>query len=127
MTYLYRVFDAADLLLYIGIAESFEQRLSQHEINSGWFDKAERLVVEWHTDRRSALTAEGTAIEAERPLWNRVGSPYRAAAEELVYAATPAMCGPQTPKELEALLVARLRRRFRLLRTVERRYRDTTA
>lgn len=124
MTDLYRAFDASDQLLYVGIAENFELRLSQHESTSGWFDLAERVAVEWYESRSIALKAEAYAIRTENPLWNLAGSPHRADAQRLVATADLHRMTVPSQDELEALgelWKARTRRRFQLLRTAERR------
>lgn len=120
MTCVYRAFDAEDRLLYVGIADDVERRIAAHQGGSGWFDHAERLVIESHVDRAAAMSAERQIITRERPLWNLQGSPDKAAAQKLVdeFAASQTITIP-TAEELEALLElfdSRERRLRRLLR-----------
>lgn len=71
-TALYRHFDAAGALLYVGISLSTVQRLSQHKQRAGWYDQIASVTIEWHPTREAALTAEAIAIAKEGPLWNVV-------------------------------------------------------
>jgi predicted GIY-YIG superfamily endonuclease len=69
-TALYRWWDAADLLLYIGISDELAERVKGHVKGSSWMDFAVRSTIERHPTRSAALDAEETAIKAERPLFN---------------------------------------------------------
>lgn len=69
-TALYRHFDAAGALLYVGISLSAVQRLGQHRDRSGWYSQIAQVSIEWFTDRRLALAAESLAIAQEKPLRN---------------------------------------------------------
>lgn len=71
-TALYRHFDAAGALLYVGISLSVVQRLQQHKRAAGWFGEIARVDVQWHPTREAALAAERAAICAEGPSWNVV-------------------------------------------------------
>jgi excinuclease UvrABC nuclease subunit len=69
-TALYRHFDAAGVLLYVGISLSAVQRLGQHRQTSGWYTDIASVTIEWLHDRAAALTAEANAIAVESPLHN---------------------------------------------------------
>lgn len=70
-TALYRHYDSAGRLLYIGISLSAAARLAQHVQGSEWArDIASMTVEQWPT-RAAAAEAERAAIQAERPMWNR--------------------------------------------------------
>lgn len=69
-TCLYRHFDSADKLLYVGISLNSIKRLQQHRFNSNWFLQIARVEIEWHSTRVAALTAEAIAIARENPMWN---------------------------------------------------------
>lgn len=69
-TALYRHFDAAGQLLYVGISLSAVQRLAQHRQTAHWFDRIARIDIEWHDSREEALAAEVVAIKAEAPQCN---------------------------------------------------------
>jgi predicted GIY-YIG superfamily endonuclease len=70
-TALYRIWGAADLLLYIGISKDFGSRWKQHAKQQPWWDEMERLTVDrWYGSRQEAEAAERTAIKAEKPKYN---------------------------------------------------------
>lgn len=70
---LYRHFDAAGQLLYVGIATNFSNRTSQHSANSPWLARfAHRVEAVWLPTREAALAAERYAIQAEAPIFNKV-------------------------------------------------------
>lgn len=67
---LYRHFDAAGALLYVGIALDPVSRLSAHRRKSKWADEITTVTVEYFPTWREAERAERAAIAAERPLHN---------------------------------------------------------
>ena len=69
---LYRHFDAAGDLLYVGISLSAVGRLAQHRSSADWFDQIAKIEIEQFETRDLALAAEAAAINAERPKYNRV-------------------------------------------------------
>lgn len=69
-TALYRHFGPDDELLYIGIATNALRRMSGHA-TAQWAHRVRRITIEMHPSREAALRAEGEAIHAERPLYNR--------------------------------------------------------
>lgn len=72
-TALYRLYDANDVLLYIGISNDpdFRWKAHQHGVNrDGWPSQATRRTVEWRNTRAEALSAEVDAIRAEQPRCN---------------------------------------------------------
>lgn len=69
-TALYRYFDEADLLLYVGISDRLRSRTGSHIAGSSWMDFAVRSTIERHPTRAIALEAEEAAIHAEHPLFN---------------------------------------------------------
>lgn len=73
-TCLYRYFDEAGTLLYVGIAKDPEARKRGHRVMSEWFTCANRRDDIWFDTRELALAAERLAIKEERPLFNRCGS-----------------------------------------------------
>jgi hypothetical protein len=70
-TALYRHFDAAGALLYVGISMNTIQRTAQHKHGAKWFQRIARIDIEWHPTRSAALTAEAIAIAKENPECNQ--------------------------------------------------------
>ncbi|MFI7329322.1 GntR family transcriptional regulator [Streptomyces rubiginosohelvolus] len=72
-TALYRLYNADDRLLYIGISREPEARLRDHRWaphHGKWAKLIERREITWHSSRAAALTAEAAAIREERPAHN---------------------------------------------------------
>ena len=69
-TALYRHYDAAGCLLYVGISLSATARLGTHRAQARWADSIARVDVEYLPDRPQAIAAERRAIVAEKPRWN---------------------------------------------------------
>jgi predicted GIY-YIG superfamily endonuclease len=84
----YRLYDEAGALLYVGSSFDPDRRLADHQ-RKAWGYLIARRTVEWHPDRDAADATEGRAIEAERPQYNHVGTPEYAARRRAEYAATP--------------------------------------
>jgi predicted GIY-YIG superfamily endonuclease len=74
-TTLYRVYDNADRLIYVGISERVFDRLGQHT-RDGWTVYAVKVTLQRYTDREAAAAAEGAAIRDEDPVWNLRGRPF---------------------------------------------------
>ncbi len=68
---LYRHFNQAGELLYVGISASPMQRTRAHGYAASWFRQVERITVEWHPSRAEAEAAEKHAIRAEKPRFNK--------------------------------------------------------
>jgi hypothetical protein len=68
--WLYRHFDANELLLYVGIAYDTNDRRRQHEQKSRWFPLVCRETTTRFPDRTAARAAEVAAIADEQPLFN---------------------------------------------------------
>lgn len=77
-TAVYRLFDERDALLYVGISKRFGERWEQHAAIQPWWPTVHHQSVEWHPTREDALLAEKRAINEERPVHNRRGSPWEA-------------------------------------------------
>jgi hypothetical protein len=67
---LYRHFDSAGKLLYVGISYRSTERTFAHSDSSHWFDEVTRIEIERFPSRRAALDAEMQAIKLEKPLHN---------------------------------------------------------
>lgn len=70
MTTLYRLFDAQDELLYVGISDNWSGRLRQHVKGKPWSPEITRVQLAEFPSRDDALGAEREAILAERPRFN---------------------------------------------------------
>lgn len=70
-TTLYRFFDQAGALLYVGVAANPLARLNQHAIEKLWIDDVSTITLEHFDTRRAALDAEHAAIRIERPRHNQ--------------------------------------------------------
>lgn len=98
-TQLYRHFDAAGRLLYVGISLNSVMRLSQHKLHSQWFAQIAHVEVETFPNRAAALQAERRAIAVEKPQHNIAGRTWGAGEPELTV---------DTPRLARAALIARV-------------------
>ncbi|WP_405531523.1 GIY-YIG nuclease family protein [Streptomyces avidinii] len=73
MTALYRIFDAEDRLLYVGISGYPVTRLDAHRRGAPWRAEIARHAVEEFPTRQQAAFAESEAINIERPRYNKQG------------------------------------------------------
>lgn len=77
--HLYRHFDAAGVLLYVGVSINALTRLAAHKQHAHWFWRIAKVeVTNWKT-REASLQAEKKAIQTERPLFNITHRARRAA------------------------------------------------
>jgi predicted GIY-YIG superfamily endonuclease len=68
--HLYRHFDKAGTLLYIGVTLDPLRRTIAHRTRAHWWAEVATITLERYADRRTALEAEVAAIKAERPTHN---------------------------------------------------------
>lgn len=91
-TALYRCYDLAGVLLYVGISDNLKARFAQHAADKPWWPEVTRKTVAWHPSRAEAEAAETAAIRAEHPRHNIKGvvppppRPARSAARPVSYA-----------------------------------------
>jgi hypothetical protein len=71
---LYRFFDDADQLLYVGITLNPPARFAQHRGSKGWWDTVVRIDLERYPNKVAVLAAEREAIITEVPAFNVVHS-----------------------------------------------------
>lgn len=71
-TTVYRLFDADDGLLYVGVTRDPTQRFKEHS-KRGWWGRVARTDLAVYPDRPTALAVERQAIVGEAPIHNRVG------------------------------------------------------
>lgn len=69
-TELYRHYDPAGVLLYVGVSLYGLARLKDHSNQSAWFERIARVEIERFPSRDAALKAEQDAIAKEKPLYN---------------------------------------------------------
>ena len=73
MTTLYRMFDAAGDLLYVGITSRGGRRFDEHAKVQPWWVEVASVTVEHFATRTEALAAELAAIRVEDPTYNAAG------------------------------------------------------
>lgn len=66
----YRLFDGADDLLYVGMSYDPELRWKSLAATKPWWPKVERKTVEWVGDFPTTRDVEASAIKDERPRYN---------------------------------------------------------
>jgi len=71
---LYRFFDAAGVLLYVGITDYLTNRFSQHSVVQPWWGDWATFHVTRYASRAEVKFAERIAIKLEKPLHNVVHS-----------------------------------------------------
>jgi hypothetical protein len=74
-TAVYRVYDAAGRLLYVGVSCDPELRLDAHSHGAPWAADCHRETLTWYDTRPAALAAEAEAIASEDPVYNVKGKP----------------------------------------------------
>lgn len=67
---LYRLYDANDRLLYVGMTSDPKKRWAAHAVRKPWWPEVATRDVEWFADRKAAQEAEAAAIRGESPLYN---------------------------------------------------------
>jgi predicted GIY-YIG superfamily endonuclease len=70
-TALYRLYNAADVLLYVGITDDLRARMGQHAREQDWWPEVARKTVALYDDREAADRAETLAVAAENPVHNK--------------------------------------------------------
>jgi predicted GIY-YIG superfamily endonuclease len=70
--HLYRHFNSAGELLYVGVSLSALNRLGQHKDHSAWYKTISSVTLEEFESRDAALQAEREAIANEKPRHNLV-------------------------------------------------------
>lgn len=69
-TAIYRFFNAAGELLYVGITCDTERRFRNHAADKAWWPEVANRTVAWLDTRYDAETAEARAIRDESPIHN---------------------------------------------------------
>lgn len=82
MFYVYRQFDSAGVLLYVGFSVDVKRRMRAHRTTSSWRHQIATVTSELFLTRKAALFAERRAIVNEHPLFNAThGDTVKRAAE----------------------------------------------
>lgn len=68
--YVYRLFDAAERLLYVGFTVAPRQRMRQHAGEQPWWPEVATARLDQYANRADALAVEATAIATENPVHN---------------------------------------------------------
>lgn len=68
-TGVYRFYDEAELLLYVGVTQGLPKRLQEHRWTE-WHRSIRHVTVEWFDDKYEGLVAEQMAIIKEKPKHN---------------------------------------------------------
>jgi hypothetical protein len=66
----YRHFNAAGDLLYVGVSNGFTRRQRVHARSAHWFPEISRIEIERFPTYEAACEAESRAIRSESPLYN---------------------------------------------------------
>ncbi|MGW2813319.1 GIY-YIG nuclease family protein [Streptomyces sp. NPDC001415] len=74
-TALYRLYDSADRMLYVGVTKDPPARFAAHRRGKPWWPNVARREVTWWPTRHKACEAESAAIWNEAPLHNEAGTP----------------------------------------------------
>ena len=67
---MYRLYDAADRLIYIGASHHLPLRMRGHELRSWFYSLVRRVDFTDYPTREDALAAEAIAIQEEAPVYN---------------------------------------------------------
>lgn len=72
--YLYRLYNRAGSLLYVGITDNVFRRWKEHSRDKPWWTEVHKFTQDWYPDRASVEAAERHAITTECPSYNVIGS-----------------------------------------------------
>lgn len=95
-TAVYRLYDEAGCLLYVGISKHPEKRFVEHEQLKFWWDQVASKEITWYPSRAEAEAEEDKATVTEAPrhdrTWRMSGSPARKAGVRRVVEEDPNVC-----------------------------------
>jgi predicted GIY-YIG superfamily endonuclease len=67
----YRCFDSAGRLLYVGASADLTRRLEAHRRSKPWWSEVAEVRSDYHADMEFAFAAEAQAIWREEPIYNQ--------------------------------------------------------
>lgn len=70
----YRLYAAAEQLLYVGVGDLPATRWQDHRTHKTWWSDVDHATVKWWPTRAEALADEANAIANENPLHNIEGT-----------------------------------------------------
>ncbi|MGW6557926.1 GIY-YIG nuclease family protein [Streptomyces hydrogenans] len=70
---MYRFYDAANELIYVGITNNPPKRWQLHAYEKSWWKDVVTREVEWYPTREEAEVVESQVIDYQRPKWNTDG------------------------------------------------------
>lgn len=89
-TALYRLYDADDGLLYVGVTNKPKRRFWEHGSSKAWWSEVARHTIKWFDSEFHALQAEVEAITTEAPKYNlRSTAAYKAQQSATARAISP--------------------------------------
>jgi hypothetical protein len=68
--FLYRLWDSARRLLYVGVTNSPRDRIKEHKAEKPWWYMVDDVTTETFSTREDALRAERVALATESPIFN---------------------------------------------------------
>lgn len=74
-TAVYRLYDANDRLLYVGMGRNPMGRWSSHADQHAWWPSVVRFEVTWYPNRREAAAEERRALKEDDTVHNIHGTP----------------------------------------------------
>lgn len=83
----YRAFDEAGALLYVGATSDLGRRFVNHKSGASWFDELRTITVAHYPTREESLAAERDAIASEGPRYNQPAHPPRRRANPIALTA----------------------------------------
>ena len=68
--YLYRLYNKAGHLLYVGVTDNVFRRWKEHSRTKPWWSQVHKFTQDWYPNRASVEAAERRAIQTENPVYN---------------------------------------------------------
>lgn len=68
--WVYRLFDEAGTLLYVGVTKDVSRRFVEHRCERPWWFMVRSTTIQRFDDQAAAEVAEREAIETEGPIYN---------------------------------------------------------